>query len=123
MTDKTWIAQRIEKIDEAIRAMRKDGLLDRWAKQYFGLDKFVLSPRRATLAAEAGAEAAVGHAGPAAATAIVATALACLARSIRMHPHATKIHPNTGIKRTDFFPIVSVLCGKIVPCTRRSKLS
>jgi ABC-type amino acid transport substrate-binding protein len=29
-----------EKIDEAIRAMRKDGLLDRWAKQYFGLDKF-----------------------------------------------------------------------------------
>ena len=29
-----------EKIDEAIRAMRKDGLLDRWAKQYFGLDNF-----------------------------------------------------------------------------------
>ena len=29
-----------EKIDDAIRAMRKDGLLDRWAKQYFGLDKF-----------------------------------------------------------------------------------
>ena len=29
-----------QKIDEAIRAMRKEGLLDRWAKQYFGLDKF-----------------------------------------------------------------------------------
>ena len=29
-----------EKIDEAIRAMRKEGLLDRWAKQYFGLDNF-----------------------------------------------------------------------------------
>jgi len=29
-----------EKVDEAIRLMRKDGLLDRWAKQYFGLDNF-----------------------------------------------------------------------------------
>ncbi len=28
------------KIDEAIRAMRQQGLLDRWAKQYFGLDHF-----------------------------------------------------------------------------------
>jgi cystine transport system substrate-binding protein len=28
------------KVDEAIRLMRKDGLLDRWAKQYFGIDKF-----------------------------------------------------------------------------------
>jgi cystine transport system substrate-binding protein len=28
------------KMDEAIRAMRKDGLLDRWAKQYFGIDNF-----------------------------------------------------------------------------------
>lgn len=29
-----------EKIDEAIRMMRKDGLLDTWAKQYFGIDNF-----------------------------------------------------------------------------------
>lgn len=29
-----------EKVDEAIRLMRKEGLLDRWAKQYFGLDNF-----------------------------------------------------------------------------------
>jgi ABC-type amino acid transport substrate-binding protein len=29
-----------EKVDEAIRTMRKDGLLDRWAKQYFGIDNF-----------------------------------------------------------------------------------
>jgi cystine transport system substrate-binding protein len=29
-----------EKIDEAIRMMRKQGLLDRWAKQYFGIDNF-----------------------------------------------------------------------------------
>ena len=28
------------KVDEAIRAMRKEGLLDRWAKQYFGIDNF-----------------------------------------------------------------------------------
>ena len=28
------------KMDEAIRAMRKEGLLDRWAKQYFGIDNF-----------------------------------------------------------------------------------
>ncbi len=28
------------KMDEAIRLMRKDGLLDRWAKQYFGIDSF-----------------------------------------------------------------------------------
>jgi cystine transport system substrate-binding protein len=29
-----------EKVDEAIRLMRKEGLLDRWAKQYFGIDNF-----------------------------------------------------------------------------------
>lgn len=29
-----------EKIDEAIRMMRTQGLLDRWAKQYFGIDNF-----------------------------------------------------------------------------------
>lgn len=29
-----------EKIDEAIRMMRKQGLLDKWAKQYFGIDNF-----------------------------------------------------------------------------------
>jgi ABC-type amino acid transport substrate-binding protein len=29
-----------EKVDEAIRLMRKDGLLDRWARQYFGIDNF-----------------------------------------------------------------------------------
>lgn len=29
-----------EKVDEAIRLMRKDGLLDKWAKQYFGIDNF-----------------------------------------------------------------------------------
>ena len=29
-----------EKVDEAIRIMRKDGLLDRLAKQYFGIDSF-----------------------------------------------------------------------------------
>jgi ABC-type amino acid transport substrate-binding protein len=28
------------KVDEAIRMMRKDGLLDRWARQYFGIDNF-----------------------------------------------------------------------------------
>lgn len=28
------------KMDEAIRVMRKEGLLDRWAKQYFGIDNF-----------------------------------------------------------------------------------
>jgi len=28
------------KIDEAIRLMRQQGLLDRWAKQYFGIDHF-----------------------------------------------------------------------------------
>lgn len=28
------------KIDEAIRLMRQQGLLDKWAKQYFGLDNF-----------------------------------------------------------------------------------
>lgn len=28
------------RIDEAIREMRKQGLLDRWAKQYFGIDYF-----------------------------------------------------------------------------------
>jgi cystine transport system substrate-binding protein len=28
------------KMDEAIRLMRKDGLLDRWARQYFGIDNF-----------------------------------------------------------------------------------
>jgi ABC-type amino acid transport substrate-binding protein len=29
-----------EKMDEAIRLMRQQGLLDRWAKQYFGIDGF-----------------------------------------------------------------------------------
>jgi ABC-type amino acid transport substrate-binding protein len=29
-----------EKVDEAIRLMRKEGLLDRWAKRYFGIDNF-----------------------------------------------------------------------------------
>jgi cystine transport system substrate-binding protein len=33
-------AQLKAKMDEAIRAMRKEGLLDRWAKQYFGIDNF-----------------------------------------------------------------------------------
>jgi ABC-type amino acid transport substrate-binding protein len=33
-------AQLKAKIDEAVRAMRQQGMLDRWAKQYFGLDNF-----------------------------------------------------------------------------------
>jgi ABC-type amino acid transport substrate-binding protein len=33
-------AQLKAKMDEAIRAMRKEGLLDRWGKQYFGIENF-----------------------------------------------------------------------------------
>lgn len=64
--EKSIAPQTAQRMNRMIIAMLMLALV------YFGLDKFVLSPRRAAVVAEAGAESAVGRAIPATATAIVA---------------------------------------------------